>query len=78
MGVDHLQVRAGSNPVVLTPAQLSQVLTLTQAEVNGDGTMDTVVNVDYVDATGVHWTDPTSSITLLGVSGATIGELFAG
>jgi Ca2+-binding RTX toxin-like protein len=77
VGVDHLQVRAGSDPVVVTPSQLSQVLKLTQVDVDGDGTQDTVINVDYVDTNGVHWTDPTSSITLLGVSGATALELFS-
>jgi hypothetical protein len=76
LGVDHLQVRAGSDPVVLTHAQLSQVLMLTEADVDGDGTLDTVVNVDYMDE-GVHYTDPTSSITLLGVSGATVEGLFS-
>jgi hypothetical protein len=79
LGVDHLQVRAGSVPMVVTIAQLAQVLMLTQTDVDGDGTVDTVINVDYIDATtGVHWSDPTSSITLLGVSGATVEELFAG
>jgi hypothetical protein len=79
VGVDHLQVRAGDNPVVLTISQLSQVLMLTEADVDADGTLDTVINVDFVDAsTGVHYTDPSSSITLLGVSGATIEGLFAG
>jgi Ca2+-binding RTX toxin-like protein len=79
VGVDHLQVRAGDNPVVLTISQLSQALMLTEADVDADGTLDTVINVDFVDAsTGVHYTDPSSSITLLGVSGATIEGLFAG
>jgi Ca2+-binding RTX toxin-like protein len=79
LGVDHLQIRAGSDPVVVTTQRLAQVLTLSQADVDGDGTADTVITVDYIDATtGVHWTDPTSSITLLGVSGATVEELFAG
>jgi hypothetical protein len=78
-GVDHLQVRAGDDPVVVTIAQLSEKLMLTQADVDGDGALDTVITIDYIDAaTGVHWTDPSSSITLLGVSGAGIADLFAG
>lgn len=79
IGVDRLQVRAGENPVVVTHAQLSQVLMLTQTDIDGDGTLDTMINIDYVDAsTGVHYTDASSSITLLGVSGATVEVLFAG
>lgn len=79
LGVDRLQVRAGENPVVLTPAELSQMLMLTQADVDGDGALDTVITIDYVSAaSGIHWTDPSSSITLLGVSGATVEGLFAG
>jgi Ca2+-binding RTX toxin-like protein len=79
LGVDHLQVRAGSNPVVLTADFLSQFLTLTETDADGDGKLDTVIHVDYIDAeTGIHMTDPTSSITLLGVTGATVQDLFAG
>jgi Ca2+-binding RTX toxin-like protein len=77
LGVDHLQVLAGSVPVgVVSIAQLQQTMTVTQLDVDGDGKQDTVLNIDYFDAAGVHWTDPTSSITLLGVSGATIEALY--
>jgi Ca2+-binding RTX toxin-like protein len=79
MGSDQLQVRAGSNPVVLTLAQLAEKLLLTQADVDGDGTQDTVITIDYIDAqTGIHWTDETSSITLLGVTATTVDQVFAG
>jgi Ca2+-binding RTX toxin-like protein len=77
LGTDHLQVLAGSNPVAMTVDQVSQFLKLTEADVNGDGKADTVVTVDYYDASGVHWTDDTTSITLLGVSGGTVAQLFA-
>jgi Ca2+-binding RTX toxin-like protein len=77
-GMDHLQMLAGSNPVVVTIAQLQAMMTVTQADVDGDGRQDTVLNIDYFDAAGVHWTDSTSSITLLGVSGGTIETLYAG
>jgi Ca2+-binding RTX toxin-like protein len=79
LGVDHLQVRAGDNPVVLTAAFLSQVLKLTETDADGDGKLDTVIHVDYIDPVyGIHVTDPSSSITLLGVTGATVQDLFAG
>ena len=79
LGEDHLQVFAGSDPVVVSIAQLLETLELTTADVDGDGTLDTVINVDYIGAeNGVHYTDPTTSITLLGVSGASIEQLFVG
>ncbi|HSI52369.1 MAG TPA: hypothetical protein VK981_00285 [Ramlibacter sp.] len=79
IGVDHLQVRAGSDPVVLTLAQLAEKLLLTQVDVNGDGTQDTLITIDYIDAeTGIHWTDDTSSITLLGVTATSVDQVFAG
>jgi Ca2+-binding RTX toxin-like protein len=76
VGVDHLQVR-GPGDLIAPFSQLSQLLKLTQIDVDGDGKMDTLVTVDFVDpASGLHYTDPTSSITLLGVSGVTAQDLF--
>ena len=77
LGTDHLQMLAGSNPTVVSLDQLTQKLKLTEADTNGDGKMDTVVTIDYVDEYGIHYTDDMSSITLLGVSGATIAQLYA-
>jgi Ca2+-binding RTX toxin-like protein len=76
LGTDHLQMLAGSTPTALTVEQLSPVLKLTESDVNGDGHVDTVITIDYVDAAGVHWTDETSGITLLGVSGASVASLY--
>lgn len=78
LGTDHLQMLAGSSPVVVTLDQLTQKLMLTETDTDGDGKLDTVVTIDYVDEYGVHYTDDTSSITLLGVSGASIAQLYAG
>jgi Ca2+-binding RTX toxin-like protein len=77
LGVDHLQVRA-EYIGVLNAEYLGQVLTLTETDTDADGKLDTVINVDYIDAGGIHWTDVTTSITLLGVTGATMQDLFAG
>jgi Ca2+-binding RTX toxin-like protein len=69
VGVDHLQFG------IAGPAQYLQ---LTEADVDQDGRLDTVLRIDYVDAaSGIHYTDPASSITLLGVSGASLSDLIA-
>ena len=74
VGVDSLRF-AGS---ALPAEGASGYLQLTEADVDQDGVLDTVVRVDFVDAaSGIHYTDAASSITLLGVSGASLAELLA-
>jgi Ca2+-binding RTX toxin-like protein len=77
LGVDHLHFDVADAPG-LTPADVAQYLSITEKDVDADGTLDSVLRVDYVDASsGVHFVDLESSITLLGVSGATIPDLVA-
>jgi Ca2+-binding RTX toxin-like protein len=77
LGTDRLQL-AGSHVGVLTVAELEQYLRLFEQDVDGDGTLDTVIRADFVSPfSGVHYTDAESSITLVGVSGATLADLFA-
>jgi hypothetical protein len=37
---------------------------------------DVITDFDYYDAPGVHWTDDTTGITLLGVSGVSVAALY--
>lgn len=75
VGVDRLQFTLPENSG-LTAADLSQFLQLAEQDVNGDGTLDTVIRVDYTDpASGLHYTGTDSSITLVGVSGVALADL---
>lgn len=74
LGTDRLQILDSGNAMPVD--SLQNVLKLTTVDVNADGKLDTVLTIDYIDASGVHYTDDTSSITLLGVSGATIAQLY--
>jgi Ca2+-binding RTX toxin-like protein len=77
-GVDHLMVLAGSEPVAMTAAEIAPYVQLLETDVNGDGRLDTVMRIDYFDAElQAHVTDPTTSITLLGVTGLTVEMIIA-
>ena len=77
LGEDSLQFGDGDGPV-FAAAEAAQYLQLTQVDVDQDGRLDTVIRIDFVDvASGIHYSDPASSITLLGVSGASLAELVA-
>jgi Ca2+-binding RTX toxin-like protein len=77
LGEDRVQFGGGEG-AVFTAAEADRYLQLTQVDVNQDGSLDTVIRVDYVDAaSGIHYSDPSSSITLLGVSGASLADLIA-
>jgi Ca2+-binding RTX toxin-like protein len=77
VGEDHLRF-TGADGTAFTLKEAAQYLQFTEADVDQDGVQDTVLRVDYVDAaSGIHYTDPASSITLLGVSGASLADLLA-
>ena len=78
VGVDRLRVTDAQGHV-MTAQEASQYLLVTEVDVDQDGALDTVLRIDYTDAaSGIHYTDPGSSITLLGVSGASVDSLFGG
>jgi Ca2+-binding RTX toxin-like protein len=75
LGTDFLVFGGGDAPV-FTAAELAQFVQLTEADVDADGALDTVIRIDYVEAdSGIHFTDPGSSVTLLGISGASLADL---